>query len=122
MTNTKRFRRILQDSAICHLSFVICHSDYLGLRLLSALALAAGGPLPVVAADEVIQVTNRAVFAPTVPNQTPAPPNTPKGMVWIPGGEFSMGCQVPSEGACTMATMNSVNDTQPIHRVYVNGF
>jgi len=43
-------------------------------------------------------------------------------MVWIPGGEFSMGCVVPSEGVCTMATMNSVNDAQPIHRVYVDGF
>ena len=42
--------------------------------------------------------------------------------MWIPGGEFSMGCQVPSEGVCTMATMNAVNDAQPVHRVYVDGF
>ena len=33
-----------------------------------------------------------------------------------------MGCQVPSEGVCTMATLTSVNDAQPMHRVYVNGF
>jgi formylglycine-generating enzyme required for sulfatase activity len=33
-----------------------------------------------------------------------------------------MGCEVPSEGVCTMATMNSVHDAQPIHRVYVDGF
>src|SRR5208283_1833344 len=52
-----------------------------------------------------------------------APPtNAPEGMVWIPGGEFSMGCKVPSEGVCTMATMNAVDDTQPIHRVYVDAF
>jgi sulfatase modifying factor 1 len=43
-------------------------------------------------------------------------------MVWIPGGEFSMGGTAPSEGICTMATMNSVKDAQPIHRVYVDGF
>ena len=43
-------------------------------------------------------------------------------MVWIPGGEFSMGCKVPSEGVCTMATMNAVNDAEPIHQVYVDGF
>jgi formylglycine-generating enzyme required for sulfatase activity len=43
-------------------------------------------------------------------------------MVWVPGGEFSMGCAMPSEGVCTMATMNAVNDAQPVHRVYVDGF
>jgi formylglycine-generating enzyme required for sulfatase activity len=43
-------------------------------------------------------------------------------MVWIPGGEFSMGCEVPSEGVCTMATRNAANDAQPIHRVQVDGF
>src|SRR5208282_2670332 len=63
-----------------------------------------------------------SAFAPTVPNQTPAPGPAPEGMVWIPGGEFSMGCQAPSQGVCTMATMNAVNDAVPIHRVYVNGF
>ncbi|MGO8838015.1 MAG: formylglycine-generating enzyme family protein [Limisphaerales bacterium] len=61
-------------------------------------------------------------FGPTVPNKTPPPGPAPEGMVWIPGGEFSMGCRAPSEGVCTMATMNAVNDAQPIHRVYVNGF
>ncbi len=63
-----------------------------------------------------------SAFGPTVPNKTPAPVPAPDGMVWIPGGEFSMGCQAPSAGVCTMATMNAVNDAQPIHRVYVNGF
>jgi len=61
-------------------------------------------------------------FAPTVPNNAPPPGSAPEGMVWIPGGEFSMGCQVPSEGHCTMATITAVNDAQPIHRVYVSGF
>jgi formylglycine-generating enzyme len=92
------------------------------LYLFGVFALTAGGFLPAAAADEVIRVTNSSHFAPTVPNQTPPPADPPKGMIWIPGGEFSMGCQVPSEGVCTMATMNSVNDAQPIHRVYVDGF
>jgi len=42
-------------------------------------------------------------------------------MVWIPGGEFSMGSDGICDGksCCSPAT---VGDTQPIHRVYVDGF
>ena len=61
-------------------------------------------------------------FTPTIPNAAPAPTNAPAGMVWIPGGEFSMGCLAPNDGFCTMATLQSAQDTQPIHRVYVDGF
>lgn len=77
--------------------------------------------VPMSVAAEVSAV-NEDSFAPTIANKTTAPASAPEGMVWIPGGEFSMGCKVPSEGVCTMATMNAVNDAQPIHRVYVDGF
>lgn len=66
--------------------------------------------------------TRPSPFAPTIPNTTPAPTNAPAGMGWIPGGEFSMGCLTPNDGICTMATLQSVQDSQPIHRVYVDGF
>ena len=89
--------------------------------LLGAIVLGAGGISPAPAADAVA-ATNASPFAPTIPNTAPAPTNAPEGMVWIPGGEFSMGCTVPNDGICTMATQQSVQDSQPIHRVYVDGF
>ena len=61
-------------------------------------------------------------FTPTIPNPAPAPANAPAGMVWIPGGEFSMGCLTPNDGICSLATRQSVQDSQPVHRVYVDGF
>jgi formylglycine-generating enzyme len=92
------------------------------LCIFSVLAVSASCSLLVAVASEISGVTNGSTFAPTVPNKTPPPTNALEGMVWISGGEFSMGCTLPSEGVCTMATMNAVNDAQPIHRVYVDGF
>jgi formylglycine-generating enzyme required for sulfatase activity len=41
-------------------------------------------------------------------------------MVWIPGGEFSMGAaDSPSDGE---TGMQATKDSRPIHRVYVDGF
>jgi sulfatase modifying factor 1 len=59
-------------------------------------------------------------FQPTVPNSKPVAHPGPAGMLWIPGGEFSM-------GAAEMAGMNNVGmeattDSRPVHRVYVDGF
>ena len=98
-------------------------ANYLAITLAGLAVLTWSAPS--FAADSGVSAsTNPAssAFGPTIPNKTPAPGPAPEGMVWIPGGEFSMGCQAPSEGYCTPATMNAVNDAQPIHRVYVNGF
>ncbi|MGN6355318.1 MAG: formylglycine-generating enzyme family protein [Parafilimonas sp.] len=58
-------------------------------------------------------------FKPTVANDD-KPSQTIKDMVWVPGGEFSMGSVNPTnmeDGGHEL-----MNDTRPIHRVYVNGF
>jgi formylglycine-generating enzyme len=44
-------------------------------------------------------------------NRTPAPGPAPAGMVWVPGGEFWMGCE-----GCDMP------DARPVHLVSVGGF
>ena len=64
--------------------------------------------------------TGGVEFGPTIPNKGSAPAKTPIGMVWIPGGEFSMGAQDPPTG--DMVGMQATTDSRPIHRVYVDGF
>ena len=59
-------------------------------------------------------------FAPTVANQGLPPGSAPEGMVWIPGGEFSMGSDVADESLCGLPGVT--RDAVPIHRVYVDGF
>jgi formylglycine-generating enzyme required for sulfatase activity len=59
-------------------------------------------------------------FANTRVNQTAAPTNLPPDMVWIPGGEFSMGANDPPN--MNEVGMKATEDAQPIHRVYVDGF
>ncbi len=59
-------------------------------------------------------------FAPTVENPGRPEGPAPEGMVWIPGGEFSMGCETKNESMCGFPGLTI--DTAPIHRVYVDGF
>jgi sulfatase modifying factor 1 len=59
-------------------------------------------------------------FLPTLENKNRSPIPVPRGMVWIPGGEFSMGAKdAAAEG---VVGMRATVDSQPIHRVYVDGF
>jgi formylglycine-generating enzyme required for sulfatase activity len=77
-----------------------------------------------------VRFTNRAVtsepiatvpdptFLETVPNATAPAGTAPEGMVWIPGGEFSMGAKDP-EDMNDAVGMQATRDSRPIHRVYV---
>ena len=58
-------------------------------------------------------------FEPTIVNST-TPDSAPPGMVWIPGGEFSMGANDPPD--MDEVGMKATEDARPIHRVYVDGF
>ena len=59
-------------------------------------------------------------FQATIPNKNSPQGKAPEAMVWIPGGEFSMGAAVGGEGSHAMPMAS--NDSQPVHRVYVDGF
>jgi formylglycine-generating enzyme required for sulfatase activity len=61
-----------------------------------------------------------STFLLTVENKTPPPGPAPDGMLWIPGGEFSMGSDMSGEAVCGLPGVT--RDAQPIHRVYVDGF
>lgn len=68
----------------------------------------------------VRETSDTETFEPTLLNQLPPPAAAPSGMVWIPGGEFSMGCLDPRESIC--GGPDAMPDARPIHRVYVDGF
>jgi len=51
------------------------------------------------------------VLEPPAINTNSAPASAPEGMVWIPGGEFSMGSEAPE-----------MEDARPFHRVAVDGY
>jgi formylglycine-generating enzyme len=59
-------------------------------------------------------------FEPTVMRVEDAPSPTRAGMVWIPGGEFSMGSESSADSLCDVPGIT--RDAQPIHRVAVDGF
>ncbi len=77
-------------------------------------------PAWLVFADDEAWLRFHSAFEPTVESESEVPGPAPEGMVWVPGGEFSMGIAdpraLPSGGREAMA------DARPIHRVHVDGF
>lgn len=60
------------------------------------------------------------LFHPTIENKISIPKSIPSGMVFIPGGTFSMGSTSKNESLCNFGGLTS--DCNPIHQVYVDGF
>lgn len=71
--------------------------------------------------NEIPNTSKESLFEPTIENKSkPSTDKTPKGMAWIPGGEFSMGSNVEDESLCSIKGVTK--DAAPVHRVYVDGF
>jgi len=77
-------------------------------------AVPAAGHSESTASDEVA-----SPFLPTRASSRAAPSAPPKGMVWIAGGEFSMGSADPTRGGHCHEPMD---DARPIHRVAIGGY
>jgi sulfatase modifying factor 1 len=88
-------------------------------RVIATLVLVTSAPLAI--AQQLSETTpNRTEFRATAVNTTAPSKGNPPGMVWIPGGEFSMGSAEAGHGSCEMPMAS--NDVGPIHRVRVDGF
>ena len=59
-------------------------------------------------------------FQPTTAQSTTPPQESPAEMVWIPGGEYSMGCADPR--GQPFGGPDPMRDARPIHRVSIDGF
>jgi formylglycine-generating enzyme len=70
---------------------------------------------------QAIEAQQPNQFLPTVQNKRPMPGLAPDRMVWIPGGEFSMGAQMPPDPRDAVG-MQATTDSGPVHRVVVDGF
>lgn len=73
---------------------------------------APGGRAAIVHAQEARGIAESPDVIGGVNHSPPAPVDSPPGMVWVPGGEFSMGSTDPLARP----------DESPVHRVRVDGF
>ena len=87
---------------------------------LAAMAGAGWWYLSGLAEPMTATTSSSAEAQPTIENAAPPPGTRLEGMVWIPGGEFSMGAA--EQAGMNDVGMQATRDSRPIHRVFVDGF
>src|SRR5689334_17832843 len=91
-----------------------------GVGWLLLRAKPAGDPASSTAKNRTALVLNsQPNFEETIANSAAPPEAVPDGMVYVPGGEFSMGALDPTEMVC--GGDEPMDDSRPLHRVYVDG-
>jgi formylglycine-generating enzyme len=108
MSHSRRRTRVWRSVAIVAVAGVAAVA-WSATRSKQISTPAAGAPLPA------------SMFTETIANNATPTEAAPPGMVWIPGGEFSMGAQDPPDMNDAVG-MQAAKDSRPIHRVYVDGF
>jgi len=88
--------------------------------LVSAIVWVRYSRYSIMTAGAKAEFPSAATFLPTKVNSVSPPAATPDAMVWIPGGEFSMGANDPPD--MDEVGMKATKDARPIHPVYVDGF
>jgi formylglycine-generating enzyme required for sulfatase activity len=97
----------------------IAYVGIAGMAVLGVNAMRSTTPLPL---PTPVAPTAAAAFLPTVENTKEPFNEIREGMVWIPGGEFSMGAADPMGDDHNDVGMDATDDSRPIHRTYVDGF
>lgn len=102
------------------LSLLVAGATYVTFRIHSSHVSGGGSEAHRFPSDNGNSSSVVGTFQPTIANREAAPGPLPKGMAWIPGGEFSMGANDPPD--MDEVGMKATMDARPIHRVYVDGF